>query len=244
MKKIITLILLSVMTVMAHASAAAEEPAWILVTDRDGVKVFRQDENSTRLKTFRGIARMKVDDFKAIGVLMDDYAAVADFMHMVSEIRDVKRYAHDKRDVYITTRLPWPVSDRDAPLRVSFYQEPETYDLVMPIELNPGMPEQKGYVRMPQMQGYYRFSPVAPGEVDVTIEVILDPGGAIPAWIANIILRDIPYFSLKRLRRVINQPRFQGVDTGYYEVPKSWIEAEDASVANVSAESPGPSTPR
>ena len=80
--------------------------------------------------------------------------------------------------------------------------------------------------------------------MEVTIEVILDPGGAIPAWIANIILRDIPYFSLKRLRRVINQPRFQGVDTGYYEVPKSWIEAEDASVANVSAESPGPSTPR
>lgn len=244
MKKIITVILLSVMAVMAHASNVAEEPAWILVTDRDGVKVYRQDENSTRLKTFRGVARLKVDDFKAIGVLMDDYAEVADFMHMVSEIRDVKRYGHDKRDVYITTRLPWPVSDRDAPLRVSFYQEPETYDLVMPIELNPGMPEQKGYVRMPQMQGYYRFSPVAPGEVEVTIEVILDPGGAIPAWIANIILRDIPYFSLKRLRRVINQPRFQGVDTGYYEVPKSWIEAEDASVANVSAESPGPSTPR
>lgn len=244
MKKIITVILLSVMAVMAHAGNVAEEPAWILVTDRDGVKVYRQDENSTRLKTFRGVARLKVDDFKAIGVLMDDYAEVADFMHMVSEIRDVKRYGHDKRDVYITTRLPWPVSDRDAPLRVSFYQEPETYDLVMPIELNPGMPEQKGYVRMPQMQGYYRFSPVAPGEVEVTIEVILDPGGAIPAWIANIILRDIPYFSLKRLRRVINQPRFQGVDTGYYEVPKSWIEAEDASVANVSAESPGPSTPR
>lgn len=246
MKKIIIqiVILMLAFTSVGQAKEPEREPEWILVTDRDGVKVYRQDETRTRLKTFRGIARMPVDDFKAIGVLMDDYAAVADFMHMVSEIRDVKRDSHYKRDVYVTTRLPWPVSDRDAPLRVSFYQEPDTYDLVMPIQLNPGMPEQKGYVRMPQMEGYYRFSPVAPGEVEVTIEVILDPGGAIPAWIANIILRDIPYFSLKRLRRVINQPRFQGVDTGYYEVPKSWQEAEDASVANVSAESPAPSVPR
>ncbi|MCK0153128.1 START domain-containing protein [Alcanivorax sp. S6407] len=240
MKIILTLIMMLALTMVSHADAPEQEPVWILVTDRDGVKVYRQKESDTRLKTFRGIARMPVDDFKAIGVLMDDYDAVADFMHMVSEIRDVKRYSHYKRDVYITTRLPWPVSDRDAPLRVSFYQEPDSYDLVMPIALNPGMPEQKGYVRMPQMEGYYRFSPVAPGEVEVTIEVILDPGGAVPAWIANIILRDIPYFSLKRLRRVINQPRFQGVDTGYYQVPESWKKGDDASVANASAGNPAP----
>ena len=240
MPKIITLILMLALTLAAHASETEEEPEWILVTDRDGVKVYRQDESSTRLKTFRGVARMPVDDFKAIGVLMDDYQAVAAFMHMVSEIRDVKRHSHSKRDVYVTTQLPWPVSDRDAPLRVNFYQEPDTYDLVMPIQLNPGMPEQDGYVRMPQMEGYYRFSPVAPGVVEVTIEVILDPGGAVPAWIANIILRDIPYFSLKRLRRVINQPRFQGVDTGYYKVPESWLKEADASLANVSAENPAP----
>ena len=56
----------------------------------------------------------------------------------------------------------------------------------------------------------------------------------------QFILRDIPYFSLKRLRRVINQPRFQGVDTGYYRVPESWKNAEEASVANASVESPAP----
>ena len=145
MKKIIILIMMLATALLGRADEAGTEPEWILVTDRDGVKVYRQDEQDTRLKTFRGVARMQVDDFKAIGVLMDDYDSVADFMHMVSEIRDVKRYAHDKRDVYVTTQLPWPVSDRDAPLRVSFYQEPDSYDLVMPISLNPGMPEQKGY---------------------------------------------------------------------------------------------------
>ncbi|MAX55549.1 MAG: hypothetical protein CL537_08590 [Alcanivoracaceae bacterium] len=242
----LTRVLLVLAALLGVMPAFAADDGWIMVTDRDDIQVFRQDDDSSRLKTFRGVARMPVEDFKSIGVLMDDYDSVASFMHMVSEIRDLRRHSHYKRDVYVTTRLPWPVSDRDAPLRVQFYQEPESYDLVMPFFLHESsMPEQDGYVRMPQMEGYYRFSPVEPGEVEVTIEVVLDPGGVVPAWIANIILRDIPYFSLKRLRRVINQPRFQGVDTGYYRVPESWQKsAELKSVANASAESPVPSAPR
>ena len=245
-KQMLTRLLLVLLALMGGQVSLAADASWIMVTERDDIRVFRQDDDSSRLKTFRGIARMPVDDFKSIGVLMDDYDAVASFMHMVSEIRDLRRHSHFKRDVYVTTRLPWPVSDRDAPLRVQFYQEKDSYDLVMPFSLyESNMPEQDGYVRMPQMEGYYRFSPVAPGEVEVTIEVVLDPGGVVPAWIANIILRDIPYFSLKRLRRVVNQPRFQGVDTGYYRVPENWQKkAEPRSVANASAESPAPSVPR
>ena len=116
----------------------------------------------------------------------------------------------------------------------------------MPFSLNPPVfPEQPDYVRMPQMEGYYRFEPLSPGEVKVTIEVILDPGGAVPAWLANIILRDIPYFSLRRLRRVVNQPRFQGISHGYYQTPESWQKPQNQEVANAaSKETPAPSAPR
>ena len=175
-------------------------------------------------------------------------------MHMVSEIRDLKRNSPYQRDVYVTTRLPWPVKDRDAPLRVTFYQEPDTLDLVMPFALHSGAyPEQAGYVRMPQMEGYYRFSPGELGRVKVTIEVVLDPGGALPAWLANIILRDIPYFSLRRLQRVINQPRFQGIAHGYYQTPGAWqqsaevrelADASGEAKASASGVNPGPSEPR
>tara|TARA_B100000676_G_C18023133_1_gene813903 strand:- start:593 stop:1327 length:735 start_codon:yes stop_codon:yes gene_type:complete len=243
---IIKRFLLGLFLLAGALTATAAQPQWVLVTDRDDIQVYRQDDDSSRLKTFRGVGVVPVSDFNAIGALMDDYDAVASFMHMVSEIRDLHRASPYLRDVYVTTRLPWPVKDRDAPLRVTFYQEPDSYELVMPFSLNPpAFPEQPDYVRMPQMEGYYRFEPLAPGEVKVTIEVVLDPGGAVPAWLANIILRDIPYFSLRRLRRVINQPRFQGISHGYYQTPESWQQPkEKQGVANVSAASPAPSVPR
>ena len=249
-KKLTILLVLSLVAL----PALGEDGEWVLVTDRDAIQVFRQDDDTSRLKTFRGVADLRVNDFNAIGALLDDYDAVASFMHMVSEIRDLKRNSPYQRDVYVTTRLPWPVKDRDAPLRVTFYQEPDTLDLVMPFALHSGAyPEQAGYVRMPQMEGYYRFSPGEPGRVKVTIEVVLDPGGALPAWLANIILRDIPYFSLRRLQRVINQPRFQGIAHGYYQTPGAWQKAgevrelADASgeaKASASGVNPGPSEPR
>lgn len=247
-RMIIKRLLLSLILLGGSAMSMADSSKWVLVTDRDDIQVYRQDDDSSRLKTFRGVGVVPVADFNAIGALMDDYAAVASFMHMVSEIRDLHRASPYQRDVYVTTRLPWPVKDRDAPLRVTFYQEPDSYDLVMPFSLNPPVfPEQPDYVRMPQMEGYYRFEPLSPGEVKVTIEVILDPGGAVPAWLANIILRDIPYFSLRRLRRVVNLPRFQGISHGYYQTPESWQqpqEKQSQEVANASAASPAPSAPR
>ncbi|MDX1805354.1 MAG: hypothetical protein R3292_14900 [Alcanivorax sp.] len=230
----------------ALSAAPAWAQQWVKVTDRDGIQVFRAHDDNSRIKTFRGKTLMAVDDFNAIGVLMDDYQAVAGFLHMVSEVQDIHRYSPYKRDVYVTTKLPWPVHDRDAPLRVRLYQEPDSLALMMPFTLNPGAkPERQGYVRIVQMQGYFRFQPVKPGEVAVTLEVVLDPGGALPAWLANIILRDIPYFSLKRLRRVINLPRYQGIDLGYYKTPPGWAQpGEQTAAASASPASPAPSGPR
>ncbi|EKF73570.1 hypothetical protein A11A3_13113 [Alcanivorax hongdengensis A-11-3] len=244
-----TLLLLSacLWSLAAHADRALlpDSVTWTKVTDRDGIEVYRAD-NHSRIETFRGKARIAIKDFNAVGALLDDYEAMADVLHMVSAIHNVKRESPFVRDVYITTQLPWPVNDRDAPLRVTFYQEPDTMALVMPFHINQdAMPEQEGYIRMPQMQGFFRFEPVMPGQMDVTLQVVLDPGGSLPAWLANIILSDIPYYSLKRLRRAVNQPRFQGIAHGYYKTPAGWQQPAGAGQAiTASTASPGPAGPR
>ena len=72
-KKLTTLLLL----VLVAMPALASDGEWVLVTDRDGIQVFRQDDGDSRLKTFRGVADLQVNDFNAIGALLDDYDAVA-----------------------------------------------------------------------------------------------------------------------------------------------------------------------
>ncbi|MEE4250213.1 MAG: START domain-containing protein [Alcanivoracaceae bacterium] len=219
--------LLLVTAALSHA-AQAEERDWRLVTDRDGVLVYMSHNDDSSIKTFRGEAVVPMSDLRAIGNQVEDYEFVASWMHMISSISELSRESGVERKIWVTTRLPWPVSNRDAALDLHITQEPDTGAVVIAYEANDNLLEpQAGYVRMPALKGMLRFTPVKPGEVHLTFEVVLDPGGYIPAWIANLILRDIPYFSLRRYQRVSDQQRFQGNDRGYYRIPAGWPGATE-----------------
>jgi hypothetical protein len=213
---------------LSVSSLYAEEPEWRLVTDRDGVRVFMAHNDDSAIKTFRGEAVIPMSDFRSIGNQVNDYEFIASWMHMISSISELGRDSDTDRQIWVTTRLPWPVSNRDAALDLELRQDPDTGTVIIAYEANNTLMEpQSGYVRMPALKGMLRFTPLKPGEVHLTFEVVLDPGGYIPAWIANLILRDIPYFSLRRYQRVSDQERYRGSDSGYYRIPAGWPGASE-----------------
>lgn len=205
------------------ATAEFNEDDWRLVTDRDDIRVFMAHSDDSRVKTFRGVTIMEIDDFMALGPQIDDYEFIASWMHMVSSLVEVDRRGPLQRDLYVTTRLPWPVNDRDAPLRLNMYQDEETYSLHVDYEYDDDfVPVSADYVRMPEMRGNIIFEPLEQPNVQMTFEVVVDPGGYIPAWLANMILRDIPFFSMRRFRRVINSERYHDIEHDYYSLPAHW----------------------
>lgn len=223
------------------SDAEWEVDDWDLVTDRDDIKVYMAHDNDARIKTFRGVTTLPMEDFTSIGAAFDDYEFVASWLHMVSEIKELERASTFKRQVYVTTKLPWPVSDRDTPLWVGLEQR-DNYAVYIPFHDMPErMPEKDGFVRIPKMQGFFLFKPLEPGQVKMTFQVVLDPGGYVPAWLANMILRDIPYFSMKRLRRVVNMDKYQNTGHGYYEVPPAWRDKEKARGASAKQTATGSS---
>lgn len=209
------------------APLQAEEREWKLVTDRDGIQVYRSHNDDSKIKTFRGEGIMPISDFRALGVQLNDYDHVASWMHMISSINEIARVSDIDRQIWVTTRLPWPVSNRDAAMQLDVSQDPHDYTVTVAFHAeNQLLPPQDGYVRMPELSGMLRFKPIKPGEVHMIFEVVLDPGGYIPSWIANLILRDIPYFSLRRFSRVADHERFRGKDMGYYRIPPGWPGGE------------------
>ena len=204
---------------------------WQMVTDRDGIKVYMAHSDDSKIKTFRGEGEIQADDFRSIANQLDDYPFIASWMHMISELDDLGMETPYDRRIHVTTRLPWPVSDRDAGIDVKVFQDPDSYTVLVPfVARNDIVAESDSYVRMPELEGYLRFEPLEPGLIYMTFEVVLDPGGYIPAWLANLILRDIPYFSLKRLRRVSNAEEFQENNPGYFRIPPGWPGASTSAM--------------
>ena len=73
----------------------------------------------------------------------------------------------------------------------------------VPIMMN--IPEEKGFVRVAQVEGYWKFVPKGDNLTEVTYQVHTEPGGSVPSWLANKFVVDAPFNTLKALKEHAEQ---------------------------------------
>jgi hypothetical protein len=196
---------------------------WKLVSDRDGIQIYMAHSDDSRIKTFRGVTTFELNDFYSLAALLDDEEYYPRWLYLIRDLHEVRRRSATDRDYYVLTKLPWPVVDRDAGLNFVVKQDAQTHELQISFRAKSGIAKDDNqYVRIPEMYGYFNALPVGGKRVQVTFEVRLDPGGYIPAFLANFILKDIPFVSLQRVRRIINTERFAGYVVDYIKPPEPW----------------------
>jgi len=55
------------------------------------------------------------------------------------------------------------------------------------------------------------------------MEFLMDPGGYIPPWLGNVILKDFSYNSLKKLKKMLLKEKYQNKKSVY----ESWISVPE-----------------
>lgn len=219
-------VVLAVAGTWAHVANAADVRHWKLVSDRDGIQIFMAHNDESRLKTFRGVTTLEMDDYYSPIALLDDEEYLPRWLYLIRDLNEVKRRSEIDRDYYVVTKLPWPVVDRDAGLQFNVRQDLQTHEIQVLFKAREGIAKENGdYVRIPEMVGHFNVLPIGGKKVQITFEVLLDPGGYIPAFLANFILKDIPFVSLQRVRRIINTERFKGHVVDYIKVPEPWASS-------------------
>jgi hypothetical protein len=63
------------------------------------------------------------------------------------------------------------------------------------------LPLQQGFVRVSRVKGFWQLKPYE-GGVEVVYQVHSDPGGSVPAWLANSFVVDAPFNTLINLRKL------------------------------------------
>lgn len=206
------------------------DPEWKLVSDRNGVQVFVRHTDTSRLKTFRGVTRFVLPDEYALAAVLNDYPNHPKWLYMIDSSTELKRDGPLRRYLHVTTDLPWPLDDRDTAIEVNVQQRltPQEEGIIITMENRPGlMPVHEDYVRIPELKGMFKFRRLnSAGLTEATYEVVLDPGGYVPGWAVNILARDIPYFTLDRLRRFVLRPEYQDRFYDYLELRGSARPAE------------------
>lgn len=198
---------------LAAGNGSTTNNDWKLVSDRDGIQVYMRPSNdNSRLKTFRGVTVVETADQYTVAAILNDYANYPKWLHFVDSATEISRKSEVLRYLRFTTLLPWPLSDRDAVLEARVVQTHPAPLSEVDIYLDGRptlIPPQSGYVRFPEMRGIFRVRTLnQPDMQEITYQLTLDPGGHIPIWLANILLRDAPYFTLLRLRQMMKDPKY------------------------------------
>ena len=90
--------------------------------------------------------------------------------------------------------------------------------MTVDIELRPAyLDAEKGLVRISRGSGFWLVKEIIPGQLELIFQMQVDPGGNIPAWLANMFVVDTPLHTLTELKRMMSEDRYHGKQYPFLE---------------------------
>jgi hypothetical protein len=189
-------LLLAVLLSLVGGSVQAE--AWRLVKDQGGIQVYLQRLADSKYQAYRGVVTIN-SDVSSLLKLQDDVGASCSWIHSCS-YQQLVGHNEDHSWIYSRFDAPWPVSPRDSVVQVTTVQGADGVVTRVLQGVSDHAPEQKGFIRVTKLDGFWRFTPKGSTQVEVVYQVHTEPGGSVPSWLANSFVVDAPFNTLSALR--------------------------------------------
>lgn len=200
---------------LSGASATSASAEWELVRDRDNVKVWTRPVPGSDIQAVRAETLVPVELNQAMA-LLDDTAACPRWMHQCADPALVRKISPLERYTYMAIDLPWPASDRDVLVHVNIGQQESNREVSVHLlgvepkpEIADRMPKRKGREPLRSMNGKFTLLPTGATSTRVSYELHLELGGSLPASVVNKQLIDNPFNTLKNMRSIAAEPRYQ-----------------------------------
>lgn len=199
--------LLMLVYCLLPVSALADEWTQVRVaSERTDVSTWVRPIAGNPLNAFRGETEVPYPMLTAIAVLADvgnfpEWVFQCHFARLMPEVSDELAYIHIEGI--------WPVSDRDAVVRTTIIQNSETLQTTLySVAAHGVLDEVEGTVRLPALENRFILEPLADGWTRITFETFVDPGGMIPAWLANLVATRAPLTTLQKMQKRMAKSRY------------------------------------
>ena len=184
------------LSVLLVGVAHAED--WKVAKNEDGIKVSLSEVSGSAYKAYQGVTTIKAPLAK-IKALQEDVAGACAWIHECKSQKLLKTEG-DQSWTYTQFNTPWPVTPRDSILLVTSTVAPDGTLTRTLKGLPTYAPAEKGFVRVAQVDGFWKLVPKGDNLTEVTYQVHTEPGGSVPSFVANKFVVDAPFNTLKGLK--------------------------------------------
>ncbi|HEX3385921.1 MAG TPA: START domain-containing protein, partial [Mucilaginibacter sp.] len=107
---------------------------------------------------------------------------------------------------YSEISMPWPLSNRDLVIQLSFKRDTVDHTLHIQAKSIPGvLPPKPNLIRVPFSLAEWDVKVLPNKLLDIQYTLSADPGGALPAWLVNLAASVGPYNSFQKLKALLTK---------------------------------------
>jgi ribosome-associated toxin RatA of RatAB toxin-antitoxin module len=163
----------------------SDNTAWSLGKNSNGINIYTRAYPNSAYKEFKGVMTVKAT-MSCLLAIMKDVKSYPKWFHECPEANALKVLSFKEGYNYLTYKLPWPLENRDMVVHYWVSQDLNDKSVLIKTKGEGNYTTAKeGWVRIQELNGFWKFTPKGDGMVEVHYQVHLEPNGSIPAWLAN-----------------------------------------------------------
>lgn len=188
---------------------------WKFAKSTDGVTAYTRVVSTSNFKEYKVETEVNATLTQVVAVLM----SVADMPQWVDRCAEAKMLKEMSATESITrtiTSSPFPLKNREAISHGRLYQDQKTKVVTLVATGRPDyLPANSQFERVKETRGRWVLTPKPGGKVHIQMIGHTDPGGIIPAPIANQFVVMIPLNSVKNLRTQMRKEKYVKAKLSY-----------------------------
>lgn len=105
---------------------------------------------------------------------------------------------------HMVTQVPWPIKNRDVVVKATISYDKNLGEVIVTSECAPDfIPEQENIVRIRESLAEWRITKLSNGKLRLELTSFAEPGGAVPKWVSNMMLLQLPRHMFERLPEIL-----------------------------------------
>jgi hypothetical protein len=204
-----------VLALILMNTAVTSQDAWILKSEKDGIKVYTKNCDSSPVKSVKAECIVHASMTALLAVLLDIDNS-KDWIYATKKVSLLKQVSPTEVIYYSEVGLPWPICNRDFIADFSIKKDSLTNVVTATCTNRPDyLPRNKNIVRVEHSYSQWVIIPLADGKLHVQYELQVDPGGNIPSWLTNLFAATGPFCTFQKLRDQVKKSEYKNASLAF-----------------------------
>jgi ribosome-associated toxin RatA of RatAB toxin-antitoxin module len=216
MKKVIYIIILSlfqfefksVNSAIYYYSVKTEND-WQIKKEANGIMVYERKVPNSNFKELKSVVYVNTS-MQSIVALINDWESYPQWVYRCGKSTTLKKINDTTVVHYQNVTAPWPFENRDFIVVVKFSQNRRTKIVTIKSESVANyIPPVAKHVRITSFSACWTLVPLKNGDIQVNYQLLVDPGGNVPAWLVNKFAVEGPYETMVNFKEWIVKDKYK-----------------------------------